>query len=36
LESKEETQDDSHQDDLLWGKGIMGMVKRMVTGTEWG
>ena len=35
LEEKEEKRDAYHQDDILWGKGITDMVKRVVAGTEW-
>jgi hypothetical protein len=33
LEEKEEKRDVYHQDDVLWGKGIMDMVKRVVAAT---
>jgi len=36
LEEKEEKLDMYHQDDVLWGKGITDMVKRVVATTEWG
>jgi hypothetical protein len=34
LEEKEEKRDVNHQDDVLWGKGITNMVKRVVAATE--
>lgn len=36
LDQKEEKWDMYHQDDLLWGKGITDIVKRMVTSAEHG
>ena len=36
LEDKEEKRDVYHQDDVLWGKGITDMVKRVVATTERG
>jgi len=36
LEEKEEKRDAYHQDDILWGKGITNMVKRVVATTERG
>lgn len=34
MEEGEETQDALHQDNLLWGKGIMDVVTRVVAATE--
>jgi len=35
LEEKEEKRDAYHKDDVLWGKGITDMVKRVVAPTGW-
>ena len=34
LEEQEEKRDAYHQDDVLWGKGIMDMITRVVSTTE--